>query len=172
VVSECWTAVPDKPNQRIPTSASAVQAIEKALLVARNADGIGEAFEEELVLFARTCAWARQLRFSGSWSTVVGAAAAVIAFLAIGRDGDRLTLGLSLIWAISIPLYLRAATLRQYQINARVVAGTQTLDDRFLSFVASGAPLMVPVWMALRASVLGALAPLLAIGHLVRRFRS
>jgi hypothetical protein len=166
-----WTKLPGEAGRTVPTTDEGLSAMEEAvgrLAPLATEDG---RLVELIALFARTCVWARRPRFVGNWGTVVGAAVAVLVLIVVGRRAGPPYLAAALVWTGAIPMYIQAAVAPQFAVNARVLSGHRTLDDRFLAFVASGAPLMTPLWLTLRAAVYGLAAPLLVLVEASRRGR-
>jgi len=164
-----WRPVPGDPDSRVPTTLDAVQAMEDVIVsLADEAEADGD-LAEALLPYVKSCLWGRRESFVGTWAAPIGGAFAVVVLLWIGRNAGVDWLAASMVWAAAVPLYFQAAVAAQVDVNADVVAGTQTVDDRFLAFVAAGAPILTPLWLALRAAVLGLVLPSIVMQEAVRR---
>lgn len=170
IAGRLWTRLPGKGERAVPTSEEGLAAMEEALPRLAPLAGADPDLALAIALHARTCVWARRERFVGSWGLIAGAATVVVAALVAGRH-DHGPLAIALVWAGSIPLYLHAAVAPQYVVNARILARDPSLDERFLRTVAAGPPMLAPIWLLLRATLLGAAAPLLVLVEASRRAR-
>lgn len=166
-----WRPVPNDPDSRVPTSLEAVTKMEEVLASLVEEAEAGDELAEQLAVYTRTCVWARRKSFVGAWAAPIGGIFAVATLLLIGRHGGTDWLAASMVWAASVPLYLQAAIARQVDVNADVIAGTRTLDDRFLAFVASGPPILTPLWLAVRAAAYGLVLPSVVMQESMRRKR-
>jgi hypothetical protein len=166
-----WRPVLGDPDSRVPTTLEAVVAMEEALAAVVDEAEADHDLAVALGDYARTCVWSRRDSFVGTWAAPIGGVGMVIAMLVLGRGGASDWLAASMVWAAGVPLYLQAATARQYDINADVISEHRTLDDRYLGFVAAGPPLLTPLWLALRAVAYGIGLPAAVVHQALRRKR-
>ncbi len=171
IAAEQWAESPGEEGGRVPTTREGLAAMEAAIARAADAAEADPSLAQDLLPLVRTCLWARRPTFAGTWATVAGAIFVVVWLLAVGRREGAPWLAAAVVWAASVPLYLQAAVAMQVDVNAEVVSGRRSLDMRFVQWVASGPPILLPLWMGGRALLFGALAPALVVVEGLRRRR-
>ena len=156
-----WSPVPGRPDQRVPTSQTAVDAVRAAIQDAKALEPTSPWTRSQIESFERAVAWAAASARVGG---LVGPLGAVVVGLLLAlhgaRHGGGAWLGAALTWLASAPLLVWAGTRPQWQVNASVVEGRQSLDDRALAALAKGPPHVAPIGLTLRLMVHGAIAPL------------
>lgn len=155
-----WSPVPGRPDQRVPTSATAVEAVRAAIEDAKALGPTSPWTRSQIEAFERTVAWAAGSARVGG---LVGPLGAVVAGLLLGlhglRHGGGAWLGAALTWLAAAPLLVWAGTRPQWQVNASVVEGRQSLDDLALATLAKAPPHFAPLGLALRLAIHAAIAP-------------
>ena len=174
-IKTSWSAVPGRQGHALPTSESAILAVETRLGEVR------QRWEEEPALrgddreqqadvlleleqVGSLCRKAREVAFSGHYSAVLGACFYVLLFVyfASVRE-DFATMAGALIWTVSVPLYLRAAVAPRYLHYRRVLSGQPSYDRRFLNWLGTWPKPLAPIGLLFRVGVYGAMAPALVL---------
>jgi len=175
--SEHWSALPDDPEMAVPTTPEGIDAVRKALAIARKMEPEHPDIVASLDSFEATLAWAGESRFAASLASPIGAAGVAVILAAQAFAEGRLpgTRNELLLYAAALtahalllPLFARHS---QLDINARFLSGEQTLDERFVRWLLSKGALAFAPGALLRALLYGLLIPFSMLLHLVRRKR-
>ncbi len=155
-----WSPVPGRPDQRIPTSRTAVDAVRAAIADAKALEPTSAWTLSQIESFDKAVDWADSSARVGGLVGPMGAAVAGLVLALHGvRHGGGAWLGASLTWLASAPLLVWAGTRPQWQVNAAVVEGRLSLDDAALAALAKAPPHVAPLGLTLRLLVHGVVAP-------------
>jgi hypothetical protein len=155
-----WSPVPGRPDQRVPTTRTAVDSVREAVERARALGPTSPWTLSQVTTFERAVVWASGSARTGGLVGPLGAlAAGLLLALHAVRHGGGAWLAAATIWLASAPLLVWAGTRPQWQVNASVVDGRQSLDDRYLAALAKGPPHIAPFGLAARLLVHGVVAP-------------
>jgi len=170
-----WQALPDKPDMAVPVDREGVNAVRLALEAAATSAPHHPEINERLQTFERVVQWASSSRFAGTLATPIGAVMAAVIFIAFALDETRLPGSRDRLMLFAAALVLQAllfpsiARKAQVELNADFLAGTRSLDERFVRWLLSkGALLYTPIATA-RALLYGLLIPISSAGHMMRR---
>jgi len=175
--AEHWTCLPDKPEMAVPTTHEGVGAVREALRTAHTLEPEHPDILARLAGFEATLGWAGRSRFAASLASPVGAVGIAVVLVvqafAEGRlPGTRNQLFLYAaafaVHALLLPLCARRS---QLEVNARFLAGEQTLDERLVRWLLRMGGLVFAPGALLRALLYGLLIPISVVRHLVRRRR-
>lgn len=155
-----WSPVPGRPDQRVPTSRTAVDSVREAIAAARALGPTSEWTLTQIRSFEDAVVWASADTRLGGLIGPLGAVAGGLVLALHGvRNGGGFWLGAAMVWLGSAPLLAWAGTRPQWAVNASVVEGRFSVDDAYLALLSKAPPLLAPLGLGLRLVAHALLAP-------------